>query len=243
MYTAVIATLMMARFFHEGQVVEAYRGFELAVKKAALPLVRFVAISLVIISLMACMPGPRPSPIPAVLRPICSAHGLVSPIGADIHFTLFGPFTDLYDDYPEAVLVTFSTFATGMSFERESFEYQVAPIGYIIFYLIAVILMYLILSQFFIAIIVSAYADANAEEEENEVNMRLDEGYIDLHPALGRRVLSVVAYLFTTPNLSPDPADQARVVHRRLLLHRLLARVRLLHAGHRPGPHAGRPVG
>ena len=34
--TAVIATLMMARFFHEGQVVEAYRGFELAIKKAAL---------------------------------------------------------------------------------------------------------------------------------------------------------------------------------------------------------------
>ena len=233
----------MARFFHEGQVVEAYRGFELAVKKAALPLVRFVAISLVIISLMACMPDPSAEPhIPAELRPICSAHSLASPIGADIHFTLFGPFTDLYDDYPEAVLVTFSTFATGMSFERESFEYQVAPIGYTIFYLIAVILMYLILSQFFIAIIVSAYDEAAREEEENEVNMRLDEGYIDLHPALGRRVLSVVAYLFTTPNLSPDP-DQARVVHRRLLLHRLLARVRLLHAGHRPGPHAGRPVG
>jgi cbb3-type cytochrome oxidase subunit 3 len=167
-YTAVIATLMMARFFHEGQVVEAYRGFELAVKKAALPLLRFVAISLVIISLMAY-----------------------------IHFTLFGPFTDLYDDYPEAVLVTFSTFATGMSFDRESFEYQVAPIGYIIFYLIAVILMYLILSQFFIAIIVSAYADANAEEEENEKNMRLDEGYIDLHPALGRRVWYIVVYFFT----------------------------------------------
>ena len=86
-----------------------------------------------------------------------------------------------------------------MSFERESFEYQVAPIGYIIFYLIAVILMYLILSQFFIAIIVSAYDEAAQEEEENDKNMRLDEGYIELHSPLGRRVLSAVADLFTNP--------------------------------------------
>ena len=86
-----------------------------------------------------------------------------------------------------------------MSFERESFEYQVAPIGYIIFYLIAVILMYLILSQFFIAIIVSAYDEAAREEEKNAENMRLDEGFIDLHPALGRRVLSVVAYHHPQP--------------------------------------------
>ena len=66
MFTAVIATLMMMRFFHEGQVVEAYRGFELAIKKSALALSRFVLISAVIISLMACTPPPHgPAPAPA----------------------------------------------------------------------------------------------------------------------------------------------------------------------------------
>ena len=64
MYTAVIITLMMARFFHEGQVVEAYRAFILAIQKASISLMRFVLISAVIISLMACMPahGSNPNP-------------------------------------------------------------------------------------------------------------------------------------------------------------------------------------
>ena len=61
-FTAVIATLMMARFFHEGQVVQAYHAFILAIQKAAISLMRFVLISAVIISLMACMPARGSNP-------------------------------------------------------------------------------------------------------------------------------------------------------------------------------------
>ena len=72
-----------------------------------------------------------------------------------------------------------------------------APTGYIIFYLIGVILMYLILSQFFIAIIVSAYDAANQEEEEHDREMRLMPGLLELHPPLGRRVLHSIVYFFS----------------------------------------------
>jgi Leucine-rich repeat (LRR) protein len=167
-FTAVIATLMMMRFFHEGQVVEAYRGFELAIKKSALALSRFVLISAVIISLMAY-----------------------------IHFSLFGPFTDLYNSYQEAVLVSFSTFATGTAFDGDSFEYQVNGKGYVLNYVLSVTLMYLILSQFFIAIIVSAYDAANQEEERHEKEMKLMPGFIELHPPLGRRMWRILVYFFT----------------------------------------------
>ena len=72
-----------------------------------------------------------------------------------------------------------------------------APNGYVIFYLIAVILMYLILSQFFVAIVVSAYDMANAEESEHVKEMKLMPGFIELHPPLARRMSCTLVYFVT----------------------------------------------
>ena len=127
---AITLGVMLARFFQEGQVLPAFQLLVLTIFRSGEQLSNFALIMLVTLL-----------------------------IATEMHVTVFGVYSSAYDDYGEALLTLFNQFANGGDFENEG-EIDNSPFGYIFLYLFGQLVLFLVLSQFFIAILVAAWDSA-----------------------------------------------------------------------------------
>ena len=99
-------------------------------------------------------------------------------VSAEIHIIFFGVFTEDYDTHTEALFHTFDLLANGITFSAGGDYNMNSPIGYPLFYLFACLfLMLLVLSQFFIAILVSAWDAASGIKKEQAEASKLPPGF------------------------------------------------------------------
>jgi len=125
------------RLFEEGTVVFAFKMM-MATMRIAAP--ELLAFSLAILVLMA----------------VC----------AEAHGTQFGVFTDSYNDMGGAALNIYDMFANGANFEADGEDLEHNPSAYVLLYLFITLGLFLILAQYFIAILVGAFDEAKKQLEE-----------------------------------------------------------------------------
>jgi len=95
---------------------------------------------------------------------------------SEMHMMIFGVYTDSYSTTGEAFMRTFQQFSIGEELDLEH-DYKNSPYGYIFLYLFSSVALLLVLSQFFIAILVAAW-DSAAELKEIELtNDQLPPGF------------------------------------------------------------------
>ena len=145
---AVTLAILLARFFQEGQVIVAFQLLVLTMTKATQQLFNFMLIMVMILL-----------------------------VATEMHVTIFGVYTDLYDSQLHAFLGTFNAFANGLNFDNNSKDIKNSEVGYIFIYLFASLVLLLVLSQFFIAILVSAWDAAAEQEKELEARQALPPGF------------------------------------------------------------------
>jgi len=144
---SVTLSVMMARFFQEGQVIPAFRLLVMTTFQAADELWHFSVIMVVILF-----------------------------IATEMHVTIFGVYSSAYETYGEAMLHQFNFFSMGGEFSTEG-EYQNSPYGYLFLYLFGQLVLFLVLSQFFIAILVSAWDDATHLKEKVKEDAYMPPGF------------------------------------------------------------------
>ena len=98
-------------------------------------------------------------------------------VSAEIHIIFFGVFTEDYDTHTEALFHTFDLLANGITFSAGGDYNMNSPIGYPLFYLFATLFLMLVLSQFFIAILVSAWDAASDIKKEQAEASKLPPGF------------------------------------------------------------------
>ena len=167
-WVSVIVVCMMLRFFHQGQVLHAFAHLVRTLKEAATGLFRFMTTAFIAMLIITY-----------------------------IHVTLFAPFTFLYKSYFEALLNVFTDFATGASFDATVIEYTTQPTGYVLYFILSNVLLYLIFSQFFIAIVVSAYDAALEVERLKAINRQLHPSF-EVRPQPFHRVMADKIVFFWT---------------------------------------------
>ena len=144
---AVTLAVMLARFFQEGQVIPAFRLLVMTTFQAADELWHFSIIMAITLV-----------------------------IATEMHVTIFGVYTSAYETFSEALAIQFNFFAMGGEFSTEG-EYQNAAYGYVFLYLFGQLVLFLVLSQFFIAILVSAWDEATNLKEQAKEDSYMPPGF------------------------------------------------------------------
>jgi hypothetical protein len=148
LWTGASTLVMLVRFFQTGIVVGPFRRMVGTLKLAAPQLTSF-----------AC------------------AAGVTMYVVSEVEHNMFGVYTSLSSIFVSFVTV-FDAFANGRGFDHESSggteaPYNASPMGYVLMYLISSLVLYLIFSQFFIAILVNAFDEAKLQEQrEDAIRMR-----------------------------------------------------------------------
>ena len=145
---SVTLAVMLARFFQEGQVIPAFQLFVLTIFHSTGQLINFSVIMVITIL-----------------------------VAAEMHITVFGVYTPSYETTGEAFMQMFNHFATGKDFENDGGEYDNSPFGYVVLYVFSTLLLLLVLSQTFVAILVSAWQGAADRKAEIEENASLPPGF------------------------------------------------------------------
>ena len=86
-------------------------------------------------------------------------------------------YTASYENTGEAFMQMFNHFSIGKDFENTSGEMHNSPLGYVFLYVFSSLLLMLVLSQFFIAILVSAWQDAADLKASIAEDASLPPGY------------------------------------------------------------------
>ena len=166
---AITLAVMLARFFQEGQVLPAFQLLVLTIFRSGEQLSNFAVIM-----------------------------GVTLLIATEMHVTIFGVYSDAYDDYGEALLTLFNHFAMGGDFENSG-EIDNSPFGFIFLYLFGQLVLFLVLSQFFIAILVAAWDSATELKASAAAETHMPPGFYwrPTHRSIVSRLLGSLIFFMT----------------------------------------------
>ena len=167
---SVTLAVMLARFFQEGQVIPAFELFVLTIFHSTGQLINFSFIMVITIL-----------------------------VATEMHITIFGVYTPSYETTGEAFMQMFNHFATGKDFENTGGEFDNSPFGYTLLYVFGTLLLLLVLSQTFVAILVGAWQGAAELKAELKENASLPPGFQERADtqSLGARVLEAAVSCLT----------------------------------------------
>jgi hypothetical protein len=148
LFVSVLLAILLVRFFQEGQVIPALKLLVLTMVQATEQLVNFMIIMIVTLI-----------------------------VASEMHVTVFGVYTKSYETERDAFLYTFDFLANGHDFDANSGEIKNSTFGYIFIYLFSALFLLLVLAQFFIAILVSAWEAASDLKVEQARVHKLPPGF------------------------------------------------------------------
>ena len=158
LWTGVNTMIFLVRFFQEGVVVGPFRRMVGTLALAAPQLFSFAI-----------------------------AVGVTMFVVSEVENNLFAVYTSLYSSQFLALISIFDSFANGKSFSGSSSSttnggtsaYEASPAGYLLMYLVSALVLFLIFSQFFIAILVNAFDSATTKEAEEDALFAKPHGFTE----------------------------------------------------------------
>lgn len=104
--------------------------------------------------------------------------GFIMIVVAEVHGNQFGVFTDSYATLSGSAINMVDLFANGMSLGDGEDLAMHNPSGYTIIFLFIVVLLFLILAQFFIAILVGSFDKAKEDQKEEDKRHALYQDHV-----------------------------------------------------------------